>query len=139
MKRRQSLYQWGALIEPQRHHIWIYGVFSTSRLFSGDRGTATLASLCLNVGKGYAKCFCNFCNLISGTAGGIFVIRDLLIFVLCEMWLLLFYFGELWFVCHRDPWFHKYFPPDLWKRPHFPRENDEKLWRISVLLNVLQR
>ena len=44
MKRRLSLYQWGVPIRPQRHHIWIYGVFSTSRLFSGDSGTATLLS-----------------------------------------------------------------------------------------------
>ena len=45
VKRRLSLYQWGVLIRPQRHHIWIivYGVFSTSRLFSGDSGTATHA------------------------------------------------------------------------------------------------
>ena len=36
------------------------------------------------------------------------------------MWLPLFYPREL---CYRDPWFHKYFPRDLWKRPNFQRRN----------------
>ena len=59
-----------------------------------------------------------------------------------EMWLLLFNPRDQWFdlyASYRDPWFHKYFPRYPWKRPHFHRENDEKFWKISVLLNDFQR
>ena len=49
-----------------------------------------------------------------------------------EMWLLLFYHRELWFVSYRDPWFPQYCPRYLWKRPHFRRENDEKFRKILV-------
>ena len=43
MKRRLSLYQWGVLIRPKRHHIRLYGVFHS--LTPGVSGQVALAAL----------------------------------------------------------------------------------------------
>ena len=66
------------------------------------------------------------CRSIEEGCRGYFRDPSFFLNFLREMWLLLFYPRELWFVYCRAPWFHKYFLRDLWKRPHFSRANDEE-------------